>query len=82
MKCKPLGRTGQLINLEEPIPVALLVPKTSRNASSVAISLENATIAISQLDTAQIDFKVYDTYGSSKIAANRAKLAVKEGVEL
>lgn len=75
--------TGQLINLEEPIPVALLVPKTSRNASSVAISLENATrLAISQLDTAQIDLKVYDTYGSSKIAANQAKLAVKEGAKI
>ena len=75
--------TGQLHNLEEPIPVALLVPKTSRNASSVAISLENATrLAISQLDTAQIDLKVYDTYGSSKIAANQAKLAVKKVLKL
>ena len=75
--------TGQLINLEEPIPVALLVPKTSRNASSVATSLENATrLAISQLDTARINLKVYDTYGSSKIAANQAKLAVKEGAKI
>jgi len=74
---------GQLIDLEEPIPVALLVPKTSRNASSVATSLENATrLAISQLDTARINLKVYDTYGSSKIAANQAKLAVKEGAKI
>ena len=75
--------TGQLIDLGEPIPVALLIPKTSRNASSVAISLENATrLAMSQLDSAEINLKVYDTYGSSKIAATQAKLAVKKGAKI
>ena len=30
----------------------------------------------------RINLKVYDTYGSSKIAANQAKLAVKEGAKI
>jgi ABC-type branched-subunit amino acid transport system substrate-binding protein len=37
---------------------------------------------MSQLDTAEINLKVYDTYGSSKIAATQAKLAVKEGAKI
>lgn len=71
------------IDLDKPVPVALLVPKSSEGAASVAVSLENAArMAVADLGATKIDLRVYDTAGSADIAAQQAQRAVDEGSKI
>lgn len=71
------------INPSNPIPVALLVPKTSKDAAPVATSLENAArMAVADLGDVKIDLRVYDTAGDATVAAQQAQKAVDDGARL
>jgi len=75
--------TGPSINLSTPVPVALLVPNSSGNASVVAQSLENAArLAVKDLGDVKIDLRVYDTGGSAGLAAKVAQQAVDDGAKV
>jgi len=77
--CQPLaqvggalggGNSGPTIDTSAPVPVALLVPKSSSGAGPVGVSLENAArLAIADLTSVKIDLRVYDTGGSTEQAA-------------
>ena len=84
--CEPidttLGRPGPGINTSAPVPVALLVPRGSANASDevLARSLENAArLAISDLGDVAIDLRVYGTAGAAASAQQAALQAVADG---
>ena len=80
----PTGR-GVSINTNAPVPVALLVPSGSGQASDelLAQSLENAArLAISDLDGVRIDLRVYSTAGQPATAAAAATRAVDEGARI
>lgn len=77
------GGSGPRINTDEPIPVALLIPKSDSAAGAVAQSLENAArLAIADLDGVKIDLRVYDTAGSAERAGLLAQQAVNEGAKV
>ncbi len=77
------GAGGPKIDPSKPIRVALLVPKSDAGAGPVAQALENATrLAISELNGAKIELKVYDTAGNSSTAAAQAQRAVDEGAKV
>lgn len=83
--CQPIGGGGPVINLQKPIPVALLVPSGSENPGHmvVAQSLENAArLAISDLNGVQIDLRVYPTAGQPELAAQSARQAVNDGARI
>ena len=87
--CQPIsigGGTsggGPTIDTSVPVPVALLVPKSSGSAGAVAASLENAArLAIADLTSVKIDLRVYDTGGSTEQAAALAQKAVAEGAQI
>ena len=85
--CEPgtMGGGGPLINTSAPVPVALLVPSGSGQASDelLAQSLENAArLAISDLDGVKIDLRVYSTAGQAAQAAAMATKAVDEGAKI
>lgn len=74
---------GPRINTKEPVPVALLIPKSDQGAGVVARSLENAArLAIAGLEGAKIDLRVYDTGGNAQKAAALAQQAVDEGAKI
>ncbi|WP_136439710.1 penicillin-binding protein activator [Pacificoceanicola onchidii] len=74
---------GPKIDPSKPIQVALLVPKSDAGAAPVAQALENATrLAISELNGAKIELRVYDTAGNSSTAAAQAQRAVDEGARV
>lgn len=80
----PLGG-GPTVNLSGPVPVALLVPKSSTTQGDgvLAASLENAArLAISDLEGVEIDLRVYDTAGSASQAAAVAAQAVNDGAKI
>ena len=71
------------INTSEPVPVALLIPKFSSDAGSVAQSLENAArMAVADLGDTKIDLRVYDTTGTAEIASQQAQKAVDDGAKI
>lgn len=77
----PVAR-GPAIDTGSPVPVALLVPAGSGQASDalLARSLENAArLAISDLGTTRIDLRVYNTAAQPAQAAAVARQAVDEG---
>ncbi|MGB7317215.1 MAG: penicillin-binding protein activator [Planktotalea sp.] len=77
------GGAGPTINTSEPVPVALLIPKSSNGAGTVATSLENAArMAIADLTNVKIDLRVYDTAGSTTQAAAMAQKAVADGAQI
>lgn len=81
----PVGGGGPSINTRAPVPVALLLPYGTENASetNLARSLENAArLAISDLDGVAIDLKVYATAGSPEQAATVASEAVADGARI
>ncbi|MCI5098070.1 MAG: penicillin-binding protein activator [Rhodobacteraceae bacterium] len=82
----PLGSSGgPSINTSKPVPVALLVPRGSGQASDAVLaqSLENAArLAIADLQNVQIDLRVYDTAGSPTTAAASATQAVNDGARI
>ncbi len=90
--CEPInlsgvggGNTGQQINPDVAVPVALLVPRGGGNPSDdlLAKSLENAArLAVSELRGAKIDLRVYGTAGNASTAASAAQQAVAEGAKI
>ena len=87
--CEPIdttaGRTGPAINTSAPVPVALLVPRGSANASDevLARSLENAArLAIADLGDVAIDLRVYGTAGAAASAQQAALQAVADGAAI
>ena len=88
--CQPVtlgGATGggPKVDTSAPVQVALLVPGGSQNAGDalLAKNLENAArLAITDLDGAQIDLRVYNTAGQAGTAAQVAKQAVAEGAKI
>ena len=65
------------------VPVALLVPKGSQNGAALAQSLENAAwLAVADLDSVEIDLKVYDTRGTPEGAAAATRAALADGVDI
>ncbi|MBS1301320.1 penicillin-binding protein activator [Loktanella sp. SALINAS62] len=89
--CVPVGTvgvtqdTGQTIDANAPVQVALLVPGGSTQGSNQAIasSLENAArMAISDLQGVTIDLRVYNSGSDSAQAAAVATQAVNEGAKI
>ena len=89
--CQPIGLggvtsgggSGPTIDTSEPVPVALLVPKSNEGTNVIAVSLENAArLAINDLTNVKIDLRVYDTGGSSQQAAAQAQKAVADGAKI
>ncbi|MBC7138617.1 MAG: penicillin-binding protein activator [Defluviimonas sp.] len=81
----PMGSTGPSINTRAPVPVALLVPGGTGNSGDelIARSLRQAAeLAVSDLQGAQIDLRVYDTGPSAAGAASAATRAVDEGAKI
>ncbi|MGH1578492.1 penicillin-binding protein activator [Planktotalea sp.] len=77
------GGTGPTIDPSEPVRVALLIPKSSAGAGTVATSLENAArLAMADLTNVKIDLRVYDTAGSTDKAASLAQKAVADGAQI
>ncbi|MGY3438958.1 MULTISPECIES: penicillin-binding protein activator [unclassified Marinovum] len=74
---------GQKIDASQPVPVALLVPKSDAGAGAVARALENAAkLAVADLGNVRIDLRVYDTAGSAATAAAQAQKAVDDGAKI
>ena len=85
--CQPVtvGGGGPTINTSKPVPVALLVPRGSGQASDevLAQALENAArLAIADLQGVQVDLRVYATAGDSQQAASQAVAAVNDGARI
>lgn len=82
--CEPSSTTrGPLINPNEAVPVALLVPKTAPNGATLAQSLENsALLAVEDLGSIKISLQVYDTVGTPDGAAEAARLAIQDGAKI
>ncbi len=77
------GGAGPTIDTSAPVTVALLIPKSSGSAGTVATSLENAArLAIADLTSVKIDLRVYDTGGSTEQAAALAQKAVADGAQI
>ncbi|NIZ08883.1 penicillin-binding protein activator [Pseudooceanicola sp. HF7] len=86
--CEPgmggLG-TGPSVSRGEAVPVALLVPKGTGNSGDaiLAASLENsARLAMTQLNGAKIDLRVYDTAGNAATTAAVTEQAISEGAKI
>jgi ABC-type branched-subunit amino acid transport system substrate-binding protein len=75
---------GPSINTRAPVTVALLVPASGGDSGgALAASLENAArLAVSDLQGAEIDLRVYDTGGSPALAAQVAQQAVQDGASI
>ncbi len=78
------GGDGPRINTSQPIPVALLIPRSDQGAAPIAASLENAArLAMAELgDGVTIDLRVYDTAGQAPTAAAVAQQAVNDGAKI
>ncbi len=77
--------SGQRINPNKPVPVALLVPRGSGKTGDevLAASLENAArLAVAELEGAQIDLRVYSTAADVNTAVQQAELAVQQGAKI
>ena len=75
--------TRPRMNLGNPVPVAMLIPKTYQNSFSLADSLEKAAhMAVGDLQNVEIDLRVYDTAGLPAVAAQVAQIAVDEGAQI
>ncbi|WP_299704526.1 penicillin-binding protein activator [uncultured Tateyamaria sp.] len=76
---------GPRIDTSQPVPVALLVPRGSGQASDelLANNLENAArLAMRDLQGVQIDLRVYGTAGNAGAAASQAAQAVNDGAQI
>jgi ABC-type branched-subunit amino acid transport system substrate-binding protein len=90
--CEPIdlsslsgGNSGQQIDPNTAVPVALLIPRGSGNPGDdlLAKSLENAAaLAVSELQGAKIDLRVYSTAGNPQQAALQAQQAVSDGAKI
>ena len=80
----PIG-SGPAIDTSQPVPVALLVPRGSGQASDdlLAQNLENAArLAMRDLNGVEIDLRVYGTAGNAQTAANQAAAAINDGAQI
>lgn len=84
--CQPVASSrGPVIDTNAPVPVALLVPSGSGQASDelLARSLQNAArLAIADLGNVQIDLRVYKTAGQPAQAQAVAIRAADEGAKI
>mgnify|MGYP001195039045 CR=1 FL=1 len=70
---------GPVINMSEPVPVALLIPISVEKTQDISLSIENAArLAIADLGNIRIDLRVYDTAGSALVAGQVAQQAVDQ----
>ena len=79
------GGSGPRIDTTQPVPVALLVPRGSGQASDelLANNLENAArLAMRDLNGVEIDLRVYGTAGNAQTAASQAAQAVNDGARI
>ncbi|MEO0380792.1 MAG: penicillin-binding protein activator [Pseudomonadota bacterium] len=79
------GGSGPAIDASRPVPVALLVPRGSGQASDdlLAQNLENAArLAMRGLEGVDIDLRVYGTAGNAQTAANQAAAAINDGAQI
>ncbi|MEM6371851.1 MAG: penicillin-binding protein activator [Pseudomonadota bacterium] len=79
------GVGGPSIDSTKPVPVALLVPRGSGQASDdlLAQNLENAArLAMRDLGGVEIDLRVYGTAGNAQTAANQAASAINDGARI
>lgn len=77
--------TGQTIDPNAPVQVALLVPGSAGGQGDALVSsnLENAArMAIADLNGVQIDLRVYNTAGDPAQAAQVASAAVDDGAKI
>ena len=86
--CQPVAGPnagGPRIDTSAPVPVALLVPSGSGQASDelLARSLQNAArLAISDLGSVKIDLRVYNTSAQPAQAQAMANKAIDEGAQI
>ncbi|WP_391481237.1 penicillin-binding protein activator [Nereida sp. NH-UV-3] len=86
--CNPTsvgGLSGQSVNPNKTVQIALLVPNGSGRESDalLARNLENAArLAIADQTNAKIDLRVYDTAGTPQQASNAAIAAVNDGAKI
>lgn len=86
--CEPIalggGSTGPAIDTSQPVPVALLVPRSGGSGDAVvSASLENAArLAIADLNGARIDLRVYDTAGNEAQTATVTGQALADGAKI
>lgn len=83
--CEPVSTSGTMPSRGAAVPVALLVPGGSGQASyeELARNLENAArLAIADLGPNLIDLRVYQTGGQSAQAAALAQQAVSDGARV
>lgn len=75
---------GPVIDPQDAVPVALLLPKTASNGGpSISASFENAArLAMADLGGAGIDLRVYDTGGNATRAAQVAVEAADDGAKI
>lgn len=81
----PIGGGGPRIDTSQPVPVALLIPRGSGQASDdlLARNLENAArLAMRDLGGVQINLRVYGTAGNAQTAASQAAQAVNDGAQI
>ncbi len=79
------GNSGQQIDPDAPVQVALLVPGGTgeAEASAIAASIENAArLAISDLNGVEIDLRVYNTARDPGQASQMAATAIAEGAKI
>ncbi|AGI69337.1 hypothetical protein OAN307_c39010 [Octadecabacter antarcticus 307] len=79
------GNSGQMINPNAQIQVALLVPggSSEAEASRIAASLENAArMAIADLSGVEINLRAYNTARDPGLASQMAATAVAEGAQI
>ncbi|MEP3332531.1 penicillin-binding protein activator [Sedimentitalea sp.] len=83
--CDAVPGGGPTINTDKPVPVALLLPRSSAQSGDAVLSrsLENsARLAMADLNGVQIDLRVYDTGGNAATAAAQATQAVNDGARI
>ena len=79
----PTSIQGPMIDLDQPVTVALLIPKSYAETASIATSLEQAAqMAIADLGDIRIDMRIYDTAGDPEQAALAAREAVQAGAKI
>jgi hypothetical protein len=79
------GLSGQTVNHNETVQIALLVPNGSGRESDalLARNLESAArLAIADQTSVNIDLRVYDTAGTPQQASNAAIAAVNDGAKI
>lgn len=79
------GNSGPRVDSSAPVPVALLIPRSSGSSSDelVATNLENAArLAMADLQGVSVDLRVYATGGNPSQAASAATQAVADGAKI